>query len=89
MNDTKDKKPLTEPNTLVFTRCVFFRSEDTTRLERQVNYFLTFAPLAALHRMETNTIGEEVVVTLWFEAMPGATGVDDVYSAAIHLSGAV
>lgn len=72
------------PPTLVFTRCIFFRSDDTTVLERQVNYFLSFASLAALHRMETNVAGEEVIVTLWIEPMPGSR-VDAVYREAIQL----
>jgi len=73
------------PDTLVFTRCVFFRSDDTTRLERQVNYFLSNAPLAALHRCESNALGQELVVTLWFEPMPGATDIDATYAAAVRL----
>ncbi len=84
MTTTMKKEPV---DTLVFTRCVFFRGGDTTRLERQVNYFLTYAPLAALHRMETTAVGEDVLVTLWFETLPGASGVDEVYSAAVHLEG--
>ncbi|MDX9722949.1 MAG: hypothetical protein RBU37_19520 [Myxococcota bacterium] len=72
-------------DTLVFTRCVFFRSDDTTRLERQINYFLGHAPLAALHRMETNALGQEVLVTLWFDLMPAAENIDAIYSAAVRL----
>ena len=85
MADEPELPPVPEPPpTLVFTRCVFFRDEDTTRLEEQINYFLAYAPLAALHRMETNTAGEEVIVTLWFEPMPGAHTVD-VYEKALRL----
>jgi len=72
------------PATLVYTRCVFFRGEDTTMLERQVNYFLTYASLAALHNTETSVAGEEVIITLWFEPMPGCA-VDSVYRDAIAL----
>jgi len=82
MSDNVVKNP---PPTLVFTRCIFFRHQDTTVLERQVNYFLTYAPLAALHRMETSVVGEEVLITLWFEAMPDATQLDAVYAAALSV----
>ncbi|OIP40807.1 MAG: hypothetical protein AUK47_07550 [Deltaproteobacteria bacterium CG2_30_63_29] len=75
----------THNDTLVFTRCIFFRGADSTHLERQVNYFLTYAPLAALNHQETNIVGEDVLVTLWFEPMPNAVNLDEVYSAAIHL----
>ena len=79
--------PNNGPATLVYTRCIFFRSEDVTRLERQVNYFLTYAPLAALHRSETTSVGDEIVVTLWFEPMPGAEDLDEIYAAAVRLAG--
>jgi hypothetical protein len=70
--------------TLVFTRCVFFQHSDASILEAQVNWFLTHASLAALHRCETNVRGEEVLVTLWFEAMPNADNIGSVYEAALR-----
>jgi hypothetical protein len=70
--------------TLVFTRCVFFQHHDPSILEAQVNYFLSVAPLAALHRCETTARGEEVLVTLWFEAMPGADNLGNVYAEALR-----
>ena len=69
----------------MFTRCVFFRSMDTTLLERQVNYFLRYAPLAALHKKETIAQGEVVIVTLWIEPMPHADTINEVYNAAVGL----
>lgn len=74
---------LPEQATLVYTRCVFFRHEDTTILEQQVNYFLNFAPLAKLHKVETNTSNDDVIVTLWFEAMPNAQGIEQIYDDAL------
>lgn len=74
----------TLPDTLVFTRLLFFRHEDTTLLEQQVNYFLTYAPLAALHNMQTSVVGEDVIITLWVEPMPGSSSIMRVYDEALN-----
>ena len=81
-----EQPPLEAGDTLVYTRCVFFRGEDTTLLERQVNFFLTYAPLAELKKMETTSLGESVLVTLWFDPMPSANKIDAVYAAAIEIA---
>jgi len=72
------------PDTLVFTRVLFFRHEDTTLLEQQVNYFLTYAPLAALHSMQTSVVGEAVIITLWVEPMPGSSSIMAIYEEALN-----
>lgn len=65
--------PSSKPPTdaCIYTLCLL-QHHDPSILEAQVNY-LSVAPLAALHRCETTARGEEVLVTLWFEAMPGQT----------------
>jgi hypothetical protein len=70
--------------TLVFTRCVFFQHHDASILEAQVNWFLTHASLAALHRCETTSRNEEILITLWFEPMPNASNIGSVYEAALR-----
>lgn len=79
------ERSLDNIHTNVFTRCIFFRHGDTTVLEQQVNYFLTYAPIAALTRMETNIIESEVLITLWFDPMPDARDIDEVYAEALNI----
>ncbi len=83
---SKNMAQIEAGDTLVYTRCVFFRGEDTTLLERQVNYFLSYAPLAELKKMETTSLGEAVLITLWFDPMPSADNIDAVYAAAIQIA---
>lgn len=88
MTDKPNTTPTPDnvPYTLVYTRMVFFQNSNTTLLERQVNYFLTYAPLASLHKTESNVTDDGILITLWFEPMPGATQLDRVYEEALALT---
>ena len=70
----------------VRTRCIFFRHENTTLLESQINYFLTYAQIENLVHINTTIYESSVLITLWIVPAIDAQNIDKIYAEALAIA---